>query len=129
MKVFNGTAHQINIYGLDQCDQSNPRKLLVLDGQQPIHVIPAGTNLNCQKSNAPINASAFPFPVKGAVQFDGCDPLPDGYDIYIVSNLFRSAYQSLTGDTSKLATVDGVVYSNTDPNNPRPCGCLGLAIG
>lgn len=127
MKVFNGTAHQINIYTLDQVDQSNPRKLIVLAGQQPVYVIPAGTNLNCQKSNAPIDDTAFPFPVKGAVQFDDCDPLPSGYDIYIVSNLYRSAYQSLMGDTSKLATVDGVVYSDAD--NPRPCGCLGLAIG
>lgn len=127
MKVFNGTQHVINIYTLDQCDQSNFRKLLVLEGQQPVHVIPGGTNLNCQKSNAPIDASQFPFPVKGAVQFDDCDALPPGYDIYIVSQLFRSAYAALHGDTSKLATVDGVVYS--DPANPRPCGCLGLAIG
>lgn len=127
MKVFNGTAHQINIFSLEQCDQSDPRKLLVLEGQEPVYTVPAGTNLNCVKGNADIDASGFPFPVKGAVEFTGVDPLPDGFDVYIVSNLYRSAYQAVVGDTSMLATVDGVVYQ--DRANPRPCGCLGLAIG
>jgi hypothetical protein len=127
MQIFNGTAHQINIFTLDQCDASNPRKLIVLPDQQPCYVIPAGTNLNCVKSNKPIDGSAFPFPVKGAVDFDDVDSLPYGFDIYVVSNLYRSAYIALGGDPAKLATVDGVVYQDVD--NPRPCGCLGLAIG
>jgi len=127
MKVFNGTQHTINIYTLDQCDNTDPRKLIVLDGQSPCHVIPAGTNLNCVKVNAPIDDTAFDFPVTGAVQFTGHDDLPDGYDIYIVSQLFRAAVVALGGDTSHLATVNGVVYQDID--NPRPCGCLGLAIG
>lgn len=127
MKVFNGTAHQVNIYTIEQCDGSNPRKLIVLDGQEPIYTIAAGTNLNCVKDNKVTPQGEFPFPVKGAVEFIDVDELPSGYDLYIVSNLYRSAYAELKGDTSKLATVDGVVYS--DPDNPRPCGCLGLAVG
>jgi len=127
MKVFNGTAHVINIYTIDQVDFSNPRKAMVLEGQEPAYVIPAGTNLNCVKTNLPTPEGVYPFPVKGAVKFTGCDTLPEDYDVYIVSNLYRSAYQEIYGDTSKLATVDGVVYA--DETNPRPVGCLGLAIG
>lgn len=126
-KIFNGTQHQINIYSIDQCDQSNPRKLIVLDGEMPQTIIAAGTNLNCVKENLPAPEGNFGFNVKGAVVFTSYDPLPEGYDYYIVSNLFRSAVKELGGDTSRLATVDGVVYSDVD--NPRPCGCLGLAIG
>jgi hypothetical protein len=127
MKVFNGTAHQVNIYSIEQCDGSDPRKLIVGEGETPLYTIPAGTNLNCVKDNKATPKGDFPFPVKGAVEFTDVDPLPSGYDIYIVSNLYRSAYAELKGDTRKLATVDGVVYS--DPANPRPCGCLGLAVG
>ena len=127
MKVFNGTQHEINIYSLDQCDQTDPRKLIVLEGQKPTYTIPGGKNLNVQKGNKPAPDGDFPFPVMGAVIFEGHDPLPQGYDIYIVSNLYRSGVAELGGDTSKLATVNGVVYSDKD--NPRPCGCLGLAIG
>jgi hypothetical protein len=127
MKIYNGTQHQINIYTADQCDQSDPRKLVILDGQKPIFTIESGVNLNATKSNKPAPEGDFPFPVSGAVIFEAYDPLPEGYDVYIVSNLYRSAVAELGGNTSKLATVNGVVYS--DINNPRPCGCLGLAIG
>jgi len=128
MKIYNGTQHQINFYQIGQCDQSNPRKLLVLAGQEPVYTIEAGTNLNAIKGNAQLTKEYdLPFKVNGAVEFISYDPLPEGYDLYIVSNLYRSAVKELGGDTSKLATVDGVVYSDSD--NPRPCGCLGLAIG
>lgn len=127
-KIYNGTAHQINIYNLEQCDQSNQRKLIVKEGESPVFVIEPGVNLNCVKGNqsAPKHLEV-PFAVKGAVTFESVDELPANYDIYVVSNLYRSAYRELIGDSTTLATVDGVVYS--DPENPRPCGCLGLAIG
>ena len=128
MRIYNGTAHKICIYSLDQCDQTDPRKLIILPEQNPVFEIEAGTNLNCVKVNAPLTGVGdFPFPVKGAVSFSSYDPLPEGYDLYVVSNLYRSAVVELGGNTAKLATVDGVVYENRE--NPRPCGCLGLAIG
>jgi len=128
MKIYNGTQHQINFYNLEQCDQSNPRKLIVLEGQVPVETIEAGTNLNCVKGNAQLTQKYnLPFKVNGAIVFISHDLLPEGYDLYVVSNLYRSAVKELGGDTSKLATVDGVVYQSVD--NPRPCGCLGLAIG
>jgi hypothetical protein len=127
MKIYNGTSHQINVFGIDQCDQTDPRKLIIKEGETPVAVIPAGTNLNASKVNLPAPIGDYGFPVKGAVVFTGHDPLPEGYDLYVVSNLYRSAVKELGGDTSRLATVDGVVYGDRD--NPRPCGCLGLAIG
>lgn len=127
MKIFNGTQHQINFYQEEQCDTTNPRKLIVLEGEEAMYIVSAGTNLNCQKANMPAPSGAFPFPVTGAVTFKGVDPLPEGYDIYIVSQLYRAACVALGQDTTQLATVNGVVYSDKD--NPRPCGCLGLAIG
>jgi len=35
--------------------------------------------------------------------------------------------KELGGDTSKLATIDGAVYNSEA--NPRPVGCLSLAVG
>jgi hypothetical protein len=127
VKIFNGTAHEIRLFSLEQTDQSNPRKLILKEGEQPMFIIAPGTNLNCQKKNLPAPEGDFDFPVKGVVTFLSHDPLPKGYDIYVVSNLFRSAVKELGGSTDDLATVDGVVYD--DPTNTRPCGCLGLAIG
>jgi hypothetical protein len=127
MRVFNGTEHEINLYRLDQCDQANPRKLIVKQGEKPCFTVPPGVNLNAQKSNKPAPKGDFPFPVSGAVTFTGHDPLPEDYDVYIVSNLYRSAVKELGGDTSKLGTINGAVYGDKD--NPRPCGCLEIAIG
>lgn len=127
MKIYNGTTHEINLFTIEQCEASDPRKLIVKEGETPIYTIAAGINLNVDKTNAPTPKLEVPFPVKGAVKFVSYDPLPPGYDIYIVSNLYRSAVIELKGDTSKLATIDGTVYK--DPNNLRPCGCLALAIG
>lgn len=143
MKIYNGTAHAVNFYYAEQCDNSDPRKPIVKEGEQPYFTIPAGTNLNCQKENAPAPSGEFPFAVTGAVKFTSHDAIPDGYDLIVVSNLFRSAVLQLGGDTSRLATVDGVVYTDVihklldnDDNflsflatNPRPCGCLALAVG
>jgi hypothetical protein len=127
MRVFNGTEHQINLYQLEQCIQDNPRKLIVKEGEKPFFTIQPGTNLNAQKGTKPAPSGNFPFPVSGAVTFTGYDPLPEGYDLYIISNFYRSAVKELGGDTSKLGTVNGVVYA--DATNPRPCGCLEIAIG
>jgi len=127
MKVFNGTPHSINFYTIDQCDSSDQRKLILRPNQKPIYIIEAGTPLNCVKGNLPSPELKYPFPVVGAVSFVDADPIPTGHDIVIVSNLYRAACVELGRDTSKLATVADVVY--TAAGNPRPCGCLNLAIG
>jgi len=96
---------------------------------QPVKVIPPGTNLNAVKQNLPapqLDVDFVDFLLKGAVVFEYHDPIPQA-DIVIVSNLFRSAVKELGSDTSRLATVDGVVYK--DGQDLRPCGCTALAVG
>ena len=130
MKIFNGTQHQINLYKVTDClILQGGRKLVVKSDAKPVLVIESGTNLNAIKGNAPLPDifSNSELPLVGAVVFTGYDSLPEGYDLYIVSNLYRSAVKELSGSTEKLATVNGVVYDDKDA--VRPCGCTSLAVG
>ena len=130
-KIFNGTAHTINIYNLvDTYSTQDGRKLVLKEENVvPVLVIAAGINLNAVKGNLllPNQFVNSGIPLRGGVTFTDYDPLPEGYDIIVVSNLYRSAVKELGGDCSKLATVDGVVYMSE--SDMRPCGCLGLAVG
>jgi hypothetical protein len=134
VNIYNGTQHEINIYNAEDTTAiEDGRKLVLKEGASPIAIIPPGKNLNCIKANS--NAPSFEVEglpsdcIKGAVNFVECDPLPEETigKVVIVSNLYRSAYKELKGDSSMLATVDGVVYLSAE--DKRPCGCLGLAIG
>lgn len=126
MKIVNGTTHAITIYDLNDCDQSDPRKLKLNPGAKPIHVIEAGAkNLNAKQGESPKPPIDAPFPVYGPVRFNSVDPVPNA-DIVIVSNMYRSACVELGIDTSNLATIYGAVY---DDSSPRPVGCVGLAVG
>ena len=129
MKVVNGTTHSINLYSLqDTITIQDGRKLVLKEGATPLFCLAPGTNLNAVKVNAelPVHLQGSGLPLKGGVKFVSHDPIPDG-DIVIVSNLYRSAVKELGNDTSRLATVDGVVYKSE--SDMRPCGCLGLAVG
>ena len=126
--IYNATPHQINFFSKEDVEfDISQRKFIAAIGATPIYTLPKGTPVNCKTANAPTpSIENCPVPVVGAVQFTSYDPLPEGYDIYIVSNLYRSAVQALGGDTSKLATVTDTVYSAGDV---KPCGCLALAVG
>ncbi|MFN7394215.1 MAG: hypothetical protein ACK5U6_17490 [Pseudanabaena sp.] len=127
MSIYNATPHQINFYSKeDVAFDSSQRKYILNEGSAPTFVVASGTPVNAKTANAPTPEAAFEVPVVGAVQFVSVDPLPEGFDLYIVSNLYRSAVQSLGGDTSKLATVTDTVYTN---DTIKPCGCLALAVG
>ncbi len=129
MKVVNGTQHKINIYSeSDTVSVQGGRKLILKEGAKPVLSLEEGKNLNCIKQNAalPSHLSGSVLPLKGGVEFVSHDEIPEG-DIVIVSNLFRSAVKELGGSTTRLATVEGVVYQSEE--DMRPCGCLGLAVG
>ena len=132
--IYNGTQHSINIYCIeDTLSIQNGRKLVLKEGAKAVAIIPGGINLNCVKSNLTnptFKIEGLPSDcVKGAVNFVSCDSLPEEAEdkVVIVSNLYRSAYKELGGDTSLFATVDSTVYESEEAI--RPCGCLGLAIG
>ena len=131
MRIFNGTQHEICFFHIeDTTPIEQGRKLLLNEGAKPYFVVEPGKNLNCRKGNAPPpEIKDSPVPIVGAVIFLDADPLPEGeYDIYIVSNLYRSACAELGRDTSQLATVSGTVYE-PGPNQYKPCGCTELAVG
>lgn len=127
--IYNATAHAINFYDKSDVEfDISQRKYISAVGATPIYSVAKGIlPANCKTVNAPTpSIENCPVPVVGAVQFTGYDELPEGYDLYIVSNFYRSAVQALGGDTSKLATVTDTVYSAGDI---KPCGCLALAVG
>ncbi len=130
VSIYNGTSHAIHVYKLeDTISIQGGRKLVLKPGAVPVLSVEAGTNLNAVKGNAelPAHLQDTELPLKGGVVFIGHDRVPSGYDIVSCSNLYRAAVKECGHDTSRLATVDGVVYmSETDL---RPCGCLGLAVG
>jgi len=130
MKIFNGTQHQITFYKVqDTTPVEGGRKLILNEkGAEPYYVIAPGTNLNCIKCNADAPNLESPVPLVGAVQFKDADILPEGYDLYIVSNLYRAACVELGRNTDKLATVSGTVYKGV-PGEYKPCGVIELAVG
>lgn len=126
MHIVNGTEHEINFFQREQCTRSEDgRKLYIKEGETPIYTVAAGKNLNCEKGNGFPPSGEYPFDVKGAVKFFRYDPIPEA-DLVIVSNLYRAAVVELGGDSSHLATIDSAVYQE---GNPRPVGCIGLAVG
>lgn len=131
MKLFNGTTHEICFYSEEDTEAiQDGRKLVLKEGALPLMVIPPGVNLSAKTEQAPLameNDDVSCPPLVGPVVFAAVDDLPQGYDIYIVSNLYRSAYREINGQSLTLATVYGTVYDS--PSAKRPCGCLALAVG
>ena len=135
MAIFNCTPHVINIYKQDDVDMSNPRRLFVKPNTQP-HVVlqPCGTLLNVTIDRVVVSNTTHGLDVPlvssnfTGVQYPPStvpDSTPDDY--FIVSALFKSAFDKVNGIHGiNLLTVDSVVYDDVD--NPRPCGCLNLAI-
>jgi len=110
IKFYNGTPHPINIITNAVYD-TDIRKYVVADSAQPqiAASIPSNGMLSATiitVEDEPING----IPVYSK-QITGCDPLPSGYDIYIVSALYVSAARACGMDTSKLYTVADPVYS------------------
>jgi hypothetical protein len=130
--IYNGTSHPINILPKEECeyDQSQ-RKYFLKREVKPIYTFPAGTNLSVEffhrlpldaQNNLHLNEIYNYLYI--SPKFKAIDPLPEGFDIYIVSNLYLQGAIALGKDISKLATVADPVYSK----DSRPIGCLSLYI-
>ena len=122
-KIFNGTPHSINII----------REAVVFKPEIRKFVVPSGKGVTVVASipsdgvlSAKIDTVDLPdidgIPVYGK-SIDGCDPLPEGYDLYIVSALYASAVRQIGGDTSKLYTVADPVYTE---DGRTILGCRGI---
>lgn len=116
-KIFNGTPHAINVV---ENSTFNPsiRKYI---GGDVVLSIPSNGMLNAKISSTD-EPSVEGIPVFGK-SFTGVDPLPEGFDIYIVSALYASAAARNNVDMSKVYTVADPVY--TEDGNSF-LGCRGI---
>jgi len=121
IKIFNGTPHDINIIDGSRFDPSIRKYVAAGKEVTMVTSIPSNGILSAVIETAemePING----IPVYGK-KITGIDPLPEGYDIYVVSALYASAMRQLGGDTSKLYTVADPVYSE---DGRTILGCRGI---
>lgn len=117
-KIFNGTPHAINIVSGSTFNPS----IRKWTGGEVVLSIPSNGMLN-----AKIDVVEMPqigeIPIFGKT-ISGCDPLPEGYDMYIVSALYSSAILKTGVDVSKVYTVADPVMSE---DGQTFVGCRGLA--
>lgn len=115
--IFNGTPHVINVVD-GATFNSSIRKYT---GGTVVLSIPSNGMLNAKVSTVSLD-SVDSIPVYGKA-FTGVDPLPSGFDIYIVSAMYASAAKANGADMSKVYTVADPVY--TDDGNSF-LGCRGI---
>lgn len=118
MKIYNGTPHAVSIVA-NGVFCAPIRKWVVENGVEPevVASIPSDGVLSAKietiegqfMDGVPILAMDD-IPVFHK-EIMGCDPLPDGYEVYIVSALYASAYRKVYGNTDRLYTVADPVYS------------------
>lgn len=121
-KIFNGTPHSINIV-VNSISDTAIRKMVVPADVQPeiIMSVPSSGMLSAKIDS--VEAEAINgIPVFGK-KIASCDPIPEEYDVVIVSALYVSAARAMGLDTSRLYTVADPVYS---PDGRTILGCRGI---
>ena len=118
MKIFNATPHEINIVEGAEFN-SAVRKF---QGGTVIRSIQRNGLLNAKISTVEVESvDSIPTFDK---RIDGCDPLPEGYDAYIVSALYGAAWRRQNPDGIGVYTVADPLYDASDIN--RIIGCRGI---
>lgn len=117
MKIYNGTSHTINFYIKTQVKHKG-RQLVPEPGEFPLLSIPVQRQLSIKfdvsEDFMTVNNHEIPTKVRKVVSID---PLPEGYDIYIVSATF--AYYCRD---PRIRTVEGAVFNEAGST----IGCLSL---
>jgi hypothetical protein len=109
-RIYNGTPHVINIC-INSEWNSDIRKFVVADGvESEIISSIASSGVLSAKINTIEGTPINEIPVFSK-EIAGCDPLPEGYDIYIVSSLYASAARMVGLDMSKIYTIADPIYS------------------
>ena len=116
-KIFNGTPHAINVV---ENSVFNP-SIRKHTGGNVVLSLPSNGMLNAKITSVDL-PDVDKIPCFGK-SFSGVDPLPEGYDIYIVSALYASAAARNNVDMSKVYTVADPVY--TEDGNSF-LGCRGI---
>ena len=125
MRIFNGTPHEITVIA-DDCIEYNAtiRKYIVRDGAELNIVarIPSDGVLSAKMETVQTKAiENIPVFEKKIV---GCDPVPNEYDVVVVSALYATAAQAAGYDVSRLYTIGDPVYSR---DGRTILGCRGIA--
>jgi hypothetical protein len=120
MKIYNATPHVISIISNSDCEFIAASRKFVSENPDPIIVIPSSGMKSVIFESIKIDGNVIIPMYKKTIKF--IEPLPDGYDIYIVSALYASAYEAKGGIKD--------VYTVADPVYTLDCktiiGCLGL---
>lgn len=114
MRIYNGTPHSINFIANSTFDPSI-RKWV---GGEEIMCVPSDGMLNVkfETEESVLEGTDIPLFEKKVV---GIDPLPEGYDVIIVSALYGTNYEDkshLYGVSDPVMTSDGKSF----------VGCRGL---
>lgn len=117
-KIFNGTPHAINVVSGSSFDP----KIRKYTGGNVLFSIPSSGMLNAKITT--VNSGDIDGIPVYSKQFTGVDPLPCGYDIYIVSALYSGAAQKQGVDLAKIYTVADPVYS---ADGATVIGCRGIS--
>ena len=116
MKIYNGTPHSINVVEGATFDGA----IRKWTGGHVVLSIPSDGMLNAviKTADGPTLEGGIPTFRKQVV---GCDPLPEGYDVYVVSLMYASAHGQ---------TQHGNLYTVADPvmsdDGRTFVGCRGL---
>lgn len=117
IKIFNGTAHDINIV---EGAEYSP-EIRKWTGGEVCRTIPRDTPLNMHIDSFYVrNVAGIPIFRK---RIAGIRPLPEGYDIYVVSTGYAMAHGQ-TEDNKIYVVSDTVV----DQKTGRILGCRGLQL-
>ena len=122
MKIFNGTPHAITII---EGAEFNPSIRKYIGGEAVLH-IPSDGMLNAKISSTYVGYAGkeeqIPVYLKQFLE-DEIDPLPEGYDLYIVSALYSAAAQKSGMDLKKIHTIADPVYTS---DGMTILGCRGI---
>lgn len=122
MTILNFTPHNLNFFAAsDVSFDASIRKNVVKDGASPLHVILSSGMLSA-KIDTVADGDINGIPVF-AKKVTGCDQLPDGDSVCVVSALFATAAQKQGLDMSRIFTVADPVFS---ADGRTVLGCLGI---
>lgn len=122
MNILNFTPHYVTFFKNDDISfDSTIRKWIVKDGAEPFLVIQSSGMLNAKIDTiAGPTVNNIPTFVKKVV---GCDPLPDGDSLVVVSALYAVAAAKSGLDMTRVYTVADPVFS---PDGRTVVGCRGI---
>lgn len=114
--------HDVVVYAGAQLDTT----IRKYRGGTPVATIPfAGKMLSAKVSQdaaEPICIDGVEIPTRTSQQFTAVDPLPEGYDYYIVSAMYVAACRAIGMPTDRLLTIDGTVVDD----DGKVVGCTGF---